>query len=122
MVQSEAKGSGEMFNKNITLANTGTIHFYKDVVLINQEFTKTVLHNSLFSITVIVVVMVNILVLLRVKLKDRVLIDKMVAMDCLANILMVGLLLLAFPVRIWGNSHLCAGITFYRAFTVSLNR
>ena len=108
MVQSEAEGSQEMFNKNITLANTGTIHFYNDVVLINKEFTKTVLHNSLFSITVIMVVMVNILVLLRVKLKDRVLIDKMVAMDCLANILMVGLLLLAFPVRIWGNRYLCA--------------
>ena len=109
-------------SENITLGVMGTITFYADIVLINQDFTKTVLHNTMFSMTVILVVMVNILVLLRVKMKDKVLIDKMVATDCFANILMVALLLLAFPVRIWGNRYLCAGITFYRAFTVTINR
>ena len=109
-------------NKNITLGYLGTLNFYKDVVHINQDFTKSVLHNTVFSTTVILVVLVNILVLLRVKMKDKVLIDKMVALDCFSNILMVGLLLLAFPVRIWGNRYLCAGITFYRGFTVTINR
>ena len=109
-------------NKNITLGYLGTLNFYKDVVHINQDFTNSVLHNTVFSTTVILVVMVNILVLLRVKMKDKVLIDKMVALDCFSNILMVGLLLLAFPVRIWNNVWLCAGITFFRSFTANLNR
>ena len=109
-------------NKEILLADIGNIIFFQDVVVINQNFPISVLNITMFSIIVILVIFVNIMVLLRVKMKNRVLIDNMVTMDCLANILMVGLLLLAFPSRIWNNRFLCAGITIYRAYTVTINR
>ena len=68
------------------------------------------------------VTVVNAVVLLWVKVKDKVLIDKMVTLDCVANIMMAGLLLLAFPVRIWKNVWLSAAITFFRSFSSTLNR
>ena len=75
-----------------------------------------------FLATVTIVTGVNILALMWVKVKDKVVIDKMVTLDCVANIMIVGVLLLAFPYRVWNNSFLCAGITFFRVFTVTINK
>ena len=56
------------------------------------------------------------------KLKERTLVDRMVLLDCLANISFIGIMVLVFPVRVWGNSYLCILITFFRVFVLSLNR
>ena len=98
------------------------ILFFEDVLVINQDFPSTILNITMFSMTVMMVTVVNTMALLWVKVKQRVLIDKMIFLDCVANIMMVGILLLAFPCRIWSNRYLCAAITFFRAFTVTLNR
>ena len=87
-----------------------------------EAFEKSVSHMTCLLATVTIVTGVNIMALVWVKVKDKVLIDKMVTLDCVANIMMVGVLLLAFPVRIWNNVWLCAGITFFRSFTATLNR
>ena len=109
--------------KPIYLANNGaSIHFFEDTVFINQNFPKSVVNITMFLITVTIVAVVNMMVLLWVKVKDRVLIDKMVTMDCVANIMMVGIFFLAFPCRVWSNRFLCAGITLFRVFTATINR
>ena len=109
--------------KSIPLANFGqSIHFFDEVLLINQNFPKTDSIVILFGMTVMMVTVVNTVVLVWVKVKDKVLIDKMVTLDCVANIMMAGVLLLAFPVRIWSNVWLCGVITFVSAFAHTLNR
>ena len=40
----------------------------------------------------------------------------------LANIGLIGLILLCFPTRVWRYEYLCPLITFYRVFVVILNR
>ena len=107
----------------IKLANAWeSIQFLEDVVLINQNHLKTALNISMFSIAVTLVTVVNLAVLVWVKVKDKVLVDKMITMDSVANLMMVGLTFLSFPCRIWSNTFLCTGITFYRIFTFTLNR
>ena len=99
-----------------------TLYFVEETMLINKNFPITVLNLALFVSIVTIVILLNTLVLVWVKVKDKVLIDKMVTLDCVANIMMAGVLLLAFPVRIWKNVWLCAVITFYRYFSYTLNR
>ena len=107
----------------INMANVEeSIQFLEDVVVINQNYPKSSFNIAMFSVIVSLVIVVNLLVLMWVKVKEKVLVDKMVTMDCVANIMMVGLLFLAFPCRVWRNSFLCAVITFYRAFTITINR
>jgi hypothetical protein len=109
--------------KSIRLANSGQlIHFFEEFLLINQNFPKSDFIVILFGMTVMMVTVVNTIALVWMKVKDKVLIDKMLTLDCLANIMMAGVLLLAFPVRIWKNVWLCAVITFYRYFSYTLNR
>ena len=45
----------------------------------------------------------------------------MVVLDCLANLSIIGILLLAYPVRVFGNS-LCILIDFYRSYFIIINR
>ena len=80
-----------------------TLYFVEETMLINKNFPITVLNLALFVSTVTIVILLNTLVLVWVKVKDKVLIDKMVTLDCVANIMMAGVLLNAFPVRIWSN-------------------
>ena len=109
--------------KSITLASSGqSIHFFDEVLLINKNFPNSDFIVIIFGMTVMMVTVVNTVVLVWVKVKDKVLIDKMVTLDCVANIMMAGVLLLAFPVRIWKNVWLCAAITFFRSFSSTLNR
>ena len=99
-----------------------TLYFYEQTILINKNIPISVLNLTLFGSTVTIVILLNTLVLVWMKVKENVLIDKMVTLDCVANIMMAGVLLLMFPVRIWSNVWLCAVITFVRSFTATLNR
>ena len=102
--------------------NEEPVQFFENVWVINENFSRSALNISIFLLTVTMVIVVNTMVLVWVKVKDKVLIDMMVTMDCVSNILMVGLLLLAFPSRVWDNHLLCAGITFFRVFTATIDK
>ena len=56
------------------------------------------------------------------KVKEFTLVDMMVLLDCVANIAIIGVMFLAFPVRIWGDPDLCLLIHFYRAFVATINK
>ena len=102
--------------------NEEPLQFFEHVWVINENFSRSALNISIFLLTVTMVIVVNTMVLVWVKVKDKVLIDMMVTMDCVSNIMMVGLLLLAFPSRVWDNHFLCAGITFFRVFTATIDK
>ena len=102
--------------------NVETVIFLDDTVEINENIAKSWINITMFLVTGLLVIVVNMLVLVSVKVKDTVLIDKMVILDCVANIMIVGVLLLAFPCRVWNTSFLCAGINFFRVFTVTINK
>ena len=99
-----------------------TLYFVEETMLINKNFPVSVLNLALFGSTITIVILLNTLVLVWVKVKDKVLIDKLVTLDCVANIMMAGVLLFMFPVRIWSNVWLCTVITFVRSFTATLHR
>ena len=118
--------SGEEDYTNITtFINRTRINLYFDVeelvyVNLNWKISK---FNLISTITcTLTVLLVNSLVLLMLKMKEKTLVDKMVLLDCLANISTVAVMFLAFPIRVWGNSYLCLLITFVRGFVVVLNR
>ena len=118
--------SGEEDYTNITtFVNRSRIHFYFNVEeLVHVNFNwKVSLFNLISTITcTLTVLLVNALVLLMLKMKENTLVDRMVLLDCLANISTIGVVFLAFPIRVWGNSYLCLLITFFRGFVVVLNR
>ena len=58
----------------------------------------------------------------RSKVKEFTLVDMMVLLDCAANIAVIGVMFLAFPVRVWGDPYLCLLFHFYRVFVASINR
>ena len=98
------------------------IIFLKDIVFVNQSFENSFFNFLVIFLIVAAVLLVNLAILLWIKVKERVLVDKMVTIDCVGNILMIGLLLLAFPIRIWKNSFVCGLFTIFRVYTVTLNR
>ena len=108
-----------------TFINQTRIDLYFDVeelVYVNLNW-KISNFNLVSTITcTLTVLLVNSLVLLMLKMKEKTLVDKMVLLDCLANISTVAVMFLAFPIRVWGNSYLCLLITFFRGFVVVLNR
>ena len=118
--------SGEEDYTNITsVVNRSRIHFYFDLEeLVHVNFNwKMSIFNLFSTITcTLTVLLVNALVLLMLKMKENTLVDRMVLLDCLANISTVAVMFLAFPIRVWGNSYLCLLITFFRGFVVVLNR
>ena len=94
----------------------------KELVHVNFNLEIS-LYNLILPITcALTVLLVNFLVLLMLKMKENTLVDRMVLLDCLANISTVGVMFLAFPIRVWGNSDLCLLITFFRGFVFVLNR
>ena len=94
----------------------------KDILFVNQNFENSFFNCLVILVTVAAVLIVNLAILLWIKVKERVLVDNMVTTDCVANILMVGFLLLAFPIRVWNNSFVCGIITCFRVYTITLNR
>ena len=118
--------SGEEDYKNITaFINQRKQNFYFDVeelIRVNFNWKISKLNLILTLTRIITVLLVNALVLLMLKMKDKTLVDRLVLLDCLANISTIGVMFLAFPIRVWGNSYLCLLITFVRGFVVVLNR
>ena len=116
---------GERGMVNITL----TIHqleidlfFQEDVILVNRNFPSTLFNMIPFVVTNVTIFIVNLLVLLWLKIKENNLVDRMVALDCIANMAVVIVLFLAFPYRIWYSTYVCYGISFFRCFVLTMNR
>ena len=118
--------SMEEDNTNITaFINQNEINLsfdVKDLVYVNFNWKVSIFNLITTMTSTLTVLLVNALVLLMLKLKENTLVDRMVFLDCLANISTIGVMFLAYPVRIWGNSYICLLITFFRGFVVVLNR
>ena len=97
-------------------------NLFEDNLVLNQNYPYSWFNIIVCVVTGTIILLMNLLVLVSVKVKDKALIDKMVVMDCVANIMLIGVLLCAFPCRVWKNTFLCAGITFFRVFTVTINK
>ena len=118
--------SREEDNTNITAyINRSEIKLYFDVnELVHVNFNwKISILNVLTTMTcAFTVLLVNSLVLLMLKMKENTLVDRMVLLDCFANISTIVVMFLAFPIRVWGNTYFCLLATFFRGFVVVLNR
>ena len=75
---------------NMTKAdyNVETVNFLEDSVEINKNITKSWINITMFLVTGLLVIVVNMIVLLSVKVKDTVLIYRMVIIDCIKNTMM----------------------------------
>ena len=96
--------------------------FKKDAIPVNQNFPLTLYNLIPFVTTNLTVFVVNLLVLLWLKIKENNLVDRMVALDCIANMAVVIVLFLAFPNRIWYSTYVCYGISFFRCFVLTMNK
>ena len=94
----------------------------KEIVYVNSNWEMSIFNLVIFITNNLTILLVNIIVLVWLKIKENTLVDRMVLLDCLANISTIGVMFLAYPIRIWGNSHLCLLITFFRGFVLALNR
>ena len=94
----------------------------KDAVYVNFNWEMSIFNLVTFITNTLTVLLVNVVVLVWLKIKENTLVDRMVLLDCLANISNIGVMFLAFPIRVWGNSYLCLLITFFRGFVGVLNR
>ena len=115
----------EIYHNVTAYSQDKEIELYFDseqYIHINLNFPWTTLNLVMFVLNNLTVITINVLVLVWLKLKERTLVDRMVLLDCLANIGMIGVMLLAFPVRVWGNTHLCLLITFFRCYILVINR
>ena len=114
------------YYRNIVTFSNGTeqnLSFdFKDAVNVNFNWERSVFNLLTFITNNLTILIVNIVVLVWLKIKENTLVDRMVLLDCLANISNIGVMFLAFPVRVWGHSYLCLLITFFRGFVGVLNR
>ena len=95
----------------------------EDLMAVNQNFPENAFNWSVVGLTNLVILVVNIIVLVWARIKGKNLVDMMVWMDCLANLSLIGVLFLAYPVRVFDDhSYLCGPIEFYRAFSLIINR
>ena len=118
--------SREEDNTNITAyINRSEIKLYFDVnelVHVNFNWKISILNVITTMTCILTVLLVNALVLLMLKMKESTLVDRMVLLDCFANISTIVVMFLAFPIRVWGNTYFCLLATFFRGFVVVLNR
>ena len=99
------------------------LYFQEDAILdVNNNFPFTLFNLITFVTTNVTVFIVNLLVLLWLKIKENNLVDRMVALDCVANMAVVIVLFLAFPYRIWHYTSICYFISFFRCFVLTMNR
>ena len=95
----------------------------EDLMAVNENFPVNTFNWSVVGLTNMIILLVNIIVLLWAKIKGKNLVDMMVWMDCLANLSLIGVLFLAYPVRVFDDhSYICGPIEFYRAFSLIINR
>ena len=117
---------GEDINTNVKTYSNGTeLNIFVDLtetVFVNSNWEMSTFNLIVFITNNLTILLVNIVVLVWLKIKENTLVDRMVHLDCLVNISTIGVMFLAFPVRVWGNSYLCLFITFFRGFVVTLNR
>ena len=118
--------SREEDNTNITaFINRSGIKLSFDVdevVYVNFNWKISILNVITTLTCTFTVLLVNALVLLMLKMKENTLVDRMVLLDCFANISTIVVMFLAFPIRVWGNTYFCLLATFFRGFVVVLNR
>ena len=122
---SPSRKSGEEAMENITLniqQSEINLYFTEDAIPVNTNFPLTLFNMISFVTTNVTVFVVNLLVLLWLKIKENNLVDRMVALDCIANMAVVIVLFLAFPHRIWHYTYICYGISFFRCFVLTMNR
>ena len=116
----------EELNMSIkTLSNSTELNLFvdmKETVYVYSNWEMSISNIVMFITNNLTILLVNIVVLVWLKIKENTLVDRMVLLDCLANISTIGVMFLAYPVRIWGNSYICLLITFFRGFVVVLNR
>ena len=108
-----------------TFSNSTELNFSVDLgetVFVNSNWEMSLINLVMFMTNNLTILIVNVVVLVWLKIKENTLVDRMVLVDCLANISTIGVMLLAFPIRVWGNSYLCLLITFFRSFVLVLNR
>ena len=91
-------------------------------IFVNKNFPITLFNMILFGTTNLTVFIVNLLVLFWLKIKDKNLVDRMVLLDCLTNMAVVIVLLLAFPTRVWHNTYVCYIISSFRCFVLTMKR
>ena len=117
---------GEDYNPIIkTFSNSTELNFSLDVgetVFVNSNWEMSLFNLVMFMTNNLTILVVNVVVLVWLKIKENTLVDRMVLLDCLANISTIGVMFLAFPIRVWGNSYLCILISFFRGFVLVLNR
>ena len=113
---------------NVTISlfienSTMNITFDEDDFLeVNRNFQPSSLHWSAVLLTCVLILLVNMRVLLFTNIKESKLVDLMVLVDCLANLSIIGVLFLAFPVRIFQDTRLCYLIETYRGLSLVINR
>ena len=106
----------------ILISKMGKMHFLGSSYILNQDFHINGINILIFVITVMLVLFINMAVLMWVKVKERVLVDNMITVDCISNLLLLVTVFMAFPWKFQGNLLVCAGATFFRGFTITLNR
>ena len=94
----------------------------EDYLEVNRNFEANTLHWTAVILTCVLIFLVNMRVLLFTNIKESKLVDIMVLVDCLANLSIIGVLFLAFPVRIFQNPGLCYLIETYRGLSLVINR
>ena len=93
-----------------------------DFLEVNRNFEWSPLHWSAVLLTCVLILVVNMRVVLFTNIKESKLVDMMVLVDCLANLSIIGVLFLAFPVRIFQDTRLCYLIETYRGLSLVINR
>ena len=94
----------------------------ESTTIVNSNFPINSFNLAVFTSTNMTVFIVNLLVLFWLKIKENNLVDRMVLLDCLANIAVVIVHSLAFPVRIWHYTYVCYVISYFRCFVLTMNR
>lgn len=89
---------------------------------VNRNFPQTPENWGIVIVTNSIILIVNIMVMVWAKFKDRNLIDKLVWLDCVANLSIIGVMFMAFPVRIYGSTYICIIMDFIRAVALFMNR
>ena len=114
--------AGDKEGNPISLSGLPAIQFLVDARQPNLNFPAdfSTIFFTIFSL--LFELLTNMFVLLWVKMKDRALVDTMVTTDCIANLLCMLVILLAFPVRVYRNKVMCAAITFFRGIMVYIKR
>ena len=93
-----------------------------DIRNINSDFPEDLKIVTAFTFCLLLIFITNSLVFSWLKVKEYMLVDTMVMLDCFTNILVGIVLLLAFPKRIFRNIILCSVITWFRFTILYLKR